>query len=123
LTSNSSADHLSGKVRIDIHALRGFAVLAVVFYHAKVGVFSAGYLGVRTHEVKRTGEEMKKSRFTESQVVAILGAFSHCPGRRITESRLTLSMPGCAVSITGVSKAFAQRQGSAYRGLRIADRG
>lgn len=34
------------KFRLDIQALRGFAVLAVVFYHARIGVFSAGYLGV-----------------------------------------------------------------------------
>jgi peptidoglycan/LPS O-acetylase OafA/YrhL len=34
------------KVRIDIQALRGFAVLVVAFYHAKISFFSAGYLGV-----------------------------------------------------------------------------
>jgi len=32
--------------RIDIQALRGLAVLMVVFYHAKIGPFTAGYLGV-----------------------------------------------------------------------------
>src|SRR5436190_3117515 len=34
------------KVRIDIQALRGFAVLMVVLYHAKVGPTQNGYLGV-----------------------------------------------------------------------------
>jgi peptidoglycan/LPS O-acetylase OafA/YrhL len=32
--------------RTDIQALRGFAVLAVLFYHAKISLFPAGYLGV-----------------------------------------------------------------------------
>ena len=32
--------------RTDIQALRGLAVLLVVFYHAKLGIFKAGYLGV-----------------------------------------------------------------------------
>jgi peptidoglycan/LPS O-acetylase OafA/YrhL len=32
--------------RTDIQALRGYAVLAVVLFHAKVAPFSAGYLGV-----------------------------------------------------------------------------
>lgn len=36
----------SAKHRTDIQALRGFAVLAVVFYHAKFGIFAGGYLGV-----------------------------------------------------------------------------
>jgi peptidoglycan/LPS O-acetylase OafA/YrhL len=35
-----------GKLRDDIQALRGFAVLLVVFYHAKLSFLSAGYLGV-----------------------------------------------------------------------------
>lgn len=34
------------KVRADIQALRGLAVLAVVFYHAKMGPINGGYLGV-----------------------------------------------------------------------------
>lgn len=34
------------KIRTDIQALRGFAVLVVLFYHAKISIFSAGYLGV-----------------------------------------------------------------------------
>lgn len=34
------------KVRADIQALRGLAVLAVVFYHAKIGAINGGYLGV-----------------------------------------------------------------------------
>lgn len=32
--------------RLDIQALRGLAVLLVVFYHAKIGAVTAGYLGV-----------------------------------------------------------------------------
>lgn len=32
--------------RVDIQALRGLAVLLVVFYHAKIGDLAAGYLGV-----------------------------------------------------------------------------
>lgn len=32
--------------RLDIQALRGWAVLLVVFYHAKIGAVTAGYLGV-----------------------------------------------------------------------------
>src|SRR5258706_10267258 len=32
--------------RTDIQALRGLAILLVVFYHAKLGLFAAGYLGV-----------------------------------------------------------------------------
>jgi peptidoglycan/LPS O-acetylase OafA/YrhL len=35
-----------GRYRRDIQALRGFAVLVVVFYHAKISYFSAGYRGV-----------------------------------------------------------------------------
>lgn len=36
----------SQPLRTDIQALRGFAVLIVLFYHAKITLFSAGYLGV-----------------------------------------------------------------------------
>lgn len=36
----------SQSFRTDIQALRGFAVLVVLFYHAKIAFFSAGYLGV-----------------------------------------------------------------------------
>jgi peptidoglycan/LPS O-acetylase OafA/YrhL len=36
----------SRQLRTDIQALRGFAVLIVLFYHAKISFFSAGYLGV-----------------------------------------------------------------------------
>lgn len=32
--------------RTDIQVLRGFAILSVVFYHANVSIFGAGYLGV-----------------------------------------------------------------------------
>ena len=32
--------------RTDIQVLRGFAVLIVLFYHSKIGLFSVGYLGV-----------------------------------------------------------------------------
>ena len=35
-----------GRYRRDIQALRGFAVLVVVFYHGKISFFSAGYRGV-----------------------------------------------------------------------------
>ncbi|OGQ99992.1 MAG: hypothetical protein A2505_05610 [Deltaproteobacteria bacterium RIFOXYD12_FULL_55_16] len=34
------------KFRYDIQALRGFAVLGILFYHAKLPLFSAGFLGV-----------------------------------------------------------------------------
>lgn len=34
------------KIRADIQALRGIAVLSVVFYHARLDLLSAGYLGV-----------------------------------------------------------------------------
>ena len=34
------------KFRTDIQVLRGFAVLIVLFYHAKMGFLPAGYLGV-----------------------------------------------------------------------------
>lgn len=33
-------------LRTDIQALRGFAVLIVLLYHAKLGVLANGYLGV-----------------------------------------------------------------------------
>ena len=33
-------------LRADIQALRGYAVLIVLFYHAKIGFLQAGYLGV-----------------------------------------------------------------------------
>ena len=36
----------SRQLRTDIQALRGFAVLIVVIYHAKLSIFAAGYLGV-----------------------------------------------------------------------------
>ena len=36
----------SRRFRADIQALRGFAVLVVLFYHAKLSLFPAGYLGV-----------------------------------------------------------------------------
>lgn len=35
-----------GSIRVDIQALRGLAVLLVVFYHARIGGLAAGYLGV-----------------------------------------------------------------------------
>ena len=35
-----------GKLRQDIQALRGFAVVAVVFYHSAQTWFPLGYLGV-----------------------------------------------------------------------------
>ena len=38
--------HAPTKFRTDIQALRGFAVLIVLFYHAKIGPLSAGFLGV-----------------------------------------------------------------------------
>ncbi len=47
LTSNIGPSVESNpRVRNDIQALRGFAVLIVLIYHAKLGVFPAGYLGV-----------------------------------------------------------------------------
>ena len=36
----------SSKMRVDIQALRGFAVLIVLFYHAKFDFFERGFLGV-----------------------------------------------------------------------------
>lgn len=33
-------------IRQDIQALRGLAVLVVVIFHAKLGIFEGGYLGV-----------------------------------------------------------------------------
>lgn len=38
--------HFSPKFRTDIQALRGFAVLIVLCYHAKIGPLKAGFLGV-----------------------------------------------------------------------------
>lgn len=38
--------HPTTKIRTDIQALRGLAVLAVVLYHAKIGTLGGGYLGV-----------------------------------------------------------------------------
>jgi len=38
--------HVAGEVRTDIQALRGVAVLLVLFYHADLGLLKAGYLGV-----------------------------------------------------------------------------
>ncbi|MCP3468083.1 acyltransferase [Bradyrhizobium sp. CCGUVB23] len=37
---------MSGDFRIDIQALRGLAVLLVVLFHARLGPFARGYLGV-----------------------------------------------------------------------------
>ena len=37
---------MSQKFRADVQALRGIAVLLVVIYHANLGLFPAGYLGV-----------------------------------------------------------------------------
>lgn len=39
-------EHPPSKFRTDIQALRGFAVLIVLFYHAKIGPLKAGFLGV-----------------------------------------------------------------------------
>ena len=35
-----------GNIRQDIQVLRGFAVILVLIFHAKLGIFNAGYLGV-----------------------------------------------------------------------------
>ncbi len=64
----------SHKTRVDIQALRGFAVLAVVLYHADIGVFAAGYLGVDVFFVIsgflisrliRDGIEQRSFRFSD----------------------------------------------------------
>lgn len=45
LTRTDQADKQM-RHRIDIQAFRGFAVLVVVLYHARLNIISAGYLGV-----------------------------------------------------------------------------
>ena len=37
---------IAGNIRQDIQVLRGFAVILVLIFHAKLGIFNAGYLGV-----------------------------------------------------------------------------
>jgi peptidoglycan/LPS O-acetylase OafA/YrhL len=45
-TITSTAERPKAAFRLDIQALRGFAVLAVVLYHAEISWLPAGYLGV-----------------------------------------------------------------------------
>jgi peptidoglycan/LPS O-acetylase OafA/YrhL len=44
--SNVASPRVPSAFRIDIQALRGLAILLVLLYHAKLGLFAAGYLGV-----------------------------------------------------------------------------
>ena len=46
--------------REDINSLRAYAVLGVVIYHAKFGIFESGYLGVDVFFVKRLSEKIVK---------------------------------------------------------------
>jgi len=45
-TNTDTGSAVQREFRTDIQALRGIAVLLVVFYHANLGLFPAGYLGV-----------------------------------------------------------------------------